>query len=701
MACERSPFRPEILREDAPSDGPRIEELLSSPGIAAHRRAAALRAELEGLVPPPDADLREEAPRWVFFPWRRTMVELLGPRAFDRLRLDRNRNKITSEEQSRLRRLTVAIIGLSVGSASAQALAREGLCGHLVLADFDAVELSNLNRAAATVLDLGENKAVTAARHVAEVDPYLPVTVEPAGIRGDDLDRFLEGVDLVVEECDSFDAKVAVRLAARERRVPVFMETSDRGLLDVERFDSAPHRPIFHGLAEGLHPEALSGLSTEEKVPYLLRILEARELSSRSAASLVEIGETITTWPQLASDVSLGASLLAAAIRRWTLEPTSLPSGRVRVDLDEQLGSLAQPPVPRAEIRRAATSRGPLPTGLEDALLEAARLAPSGGNAQPWRLRARADGLDVYLDRSKTSRMDVEHRGSLVAIGAALLNARVVAGARHRLGAVRILPEGDASDLVGCVDLGRHGGEPHVELARQVPRRVSNRRHGDGRPLEADLARRLADEVSAEGARLVWLTGHDLRAAIPLWAESDRLRFLTEALHREMMSELRVPGVDDLRSGLDVRALELTASGEAKLDIARRPDVMRELRAWGGGARLGEDTRDRLASASGVALVVIPSKSAAAYVRGGMAVERLWLRAQAAGLAVHPMSPTFLYAQSEAEARQVAGPEHGAALMALRRRLSGLACLAPDEALALSLRVSHAPPPRAVSLRER
>ena len=37
---------------------------------------------------------------------------------------------------------------------------------------------------------------------------------------------------MVIEECDSLDLKSMVRAAARDARIPVLMETSDRGLLD-------------------------------------------------------------------------------------------------------------------------------------------------------------------------------------------------------------------------------------------------------------------------------------------------------------------------------------------------------------------------------------------------------------------------------------------------------------------------------------
>ena len=43
------------------------------------------------------------------------------------------------------------------------------------------------------------------------------------------------------------DIKAILREGARARRIPVLMATSDRGLVDVERFDLEPQRQILHG----------------------------------------------------------------------------------------------------------------------------------------------------------------------------------------------------------------------------------------------------------------------------------------------------------------------------------------------------------------------------------------------------------------------------------------------------------------------
>ncbi|WP_206491089.1 Rv1355c family protein [Rhodococcus sp. KRD162] len=297
---------------------------------------------------PTAADAGEEPPRWVYYPWHRTLVRVLGPRGFDRLRLDRNRNKIAIEEQARLRGLRIGIVGLSVGHAVAHTLALEGLCGELRLADFDELDLSNLNRVPASVLDLGVNKAVVAARRIAELDPYLNVQVFADGVRADTLDSFLDGLDLVVEECDSIDTKLLVRHHARARGIPVVMETSDGGVLDVERFDLEPDRPVFHGLLGELDTADVAGMSIEQKSTIAATLLDPSKLTARMTASLPEIGRTISTWPQLGGDVALGGAAVTAAVRTFGRgEP--LPSGRRRIDLDGLVSTGLDPVAGHAE----------------------------------------------------------------------------------------------------------------------------------------------------------------------------------------------------------------------------------------------------------------------------------------------------------------------------------------------------------------
>jgi hypothetical protein len=61
-------------------------------------------------------------------------------------------------------------------------------------------------------------------------------------------------------------------------------------------------------------------------------ILGVETLSDRCAASMREIGETLTTWPQLGSEILLGGATVSAAVRLLILG-MPLTSGRYYVDL--------------------------------------------------------------------------------------------------------------------------------------------------------------------------------------------------------------------------------------------------------------------------------------------------------------------------------------------------------------------------------
>ena len=688
------PYAAMVLQDSRAKDQAVLADLYSDPQVEVIDHRNSLLTQWNRMLPLPSKQELTEPFRWAYYPWRRTLVAVPGPLAFRRLRLDRNRNKITAVEQQEMRRLAIGVVGLSAGHAIAHTLAMEGLCRLLRLADFDSVELSNLNRMPATVFDLGINKAVVTARRIAELDPYMEVQIYPAGLTDESIDTFLDGVDLVIEECDSLDMKVRVRTEARVRRIPVFMQTSDRGLFDVERFDREPDRELFHGLlGAGLDPHALRNLTTHDKAPYVMRILEAPALSARMAASMVEIDRSISTWPQLGGEIQLGAATVAAAVRRYGCGE-NLPSGRIRIDLDSAFDELDRAAPAAAPLLvddcEAADLTRQIPERAVDAVIHAIRLAPSGGNSQPWSISATPSSVDIHLSAVRTSAMDVCFRGSYVAIGAAAFNARVAAARHSVLGTVEEFPEGPVSDVIMSISLGH---ETDASLSSQYPamiQRISNRTTGRRAPLSTRLAAELQDAAQAEGAVLHLITDLDqLTLLADVLAESDRLRYLTPMLHEQMISELKWPGLDPLDTGIDVRTLGVDAGELAKLQIASRFDVIAYLAAWGVGHALGDGTRDRILSSSAVAVIALDRDTARDYLRGGAAAERVWIRACQDGLGVQPVSPVFLYARTEDDLRGLSA-RFCTELSELQRRFDrivGLGAQAP----ALVIRISHEP----------
>lgn len=344
-------YKPQFFRIYNPLDADHFNLLISDPDLVIHDAIQHQLAELIRMrhptLPLGMEHINEyiqahicklglhEYGVWVLFPWSKRLVHILDEQEFIEVRTSRNQFKIFPEEQELLQTKTVGIVGLSVGSAIAITMAMERSFGSVVLADFDHIDLSNLNRVRARLSDLGMNKAVLMAREIAEIDPFLQVDVFLDGITPDNIGDFFQrfgGLDLIIDECDSLEIKIALRQTAKQAKKPLVMETSDRGMLDIERYDLEPERLIFHGRLEGFALEGLASLDATARAQYLMAVVGINEVSDRLRHSYGQIGKTITTWPQLASAVMMGGGTTADVARRILLnEP--LGSGRFYIDM--------------------------------------------------------------------------------------------------------------------------------------------------------------------------------------------------------------------------------------------------------------------------------------------------------------------------------------------------------------------------------
>lgn len=278
---------------------------------------------------------------WIFFPWNNTAVQTLPEADFFTVRTARNKEVITIAEQERFRRLTVGVAGLSVGSSVLWALTLSGGPKVIKIADFDAIELSNLNRLRASIIDLGANKAWVAARQVWELDPYADLRVWDEGLNKDTIEDFLVGepkLEAFVDQMDSLDMKAQGRVIAREHGIPVLMATDngDSVILDVERFDLEPKRALFHGLVEDINEASASRLDYQHWLEMATGIVGPEFLTENMQKSLLAIGRSIASVPQLGATAGVAGAAMAFALRRIAAGQ-DMPSGRYQISLEEKL----------------------------------------------------------------------------------------------------------------------------------------------------------------------------------------------------------------------------------------------------------------------------------------------------------------------------------------------------------------------------
>ncbi|WP_049567624.1 ThiF family adenylyltransferase [Nonomuraea sp. SBT364] len=310
-------WRPHLVRLAA-GERLRFGALCREHGIAVLDTIDRQLDELASLRPPAGERARPDDLAaygcWAYLPWTAQVTHLLPPDEYLQVVTDRNRNKITRAEQRILRTKRVGVLGLSVGAEAAVVIAQEHLCGHLVLADFDRLELSNLNRLGAGHADLGLLKTRIAARRIAAIDPYLQVTLVEEEVGRDNVEDLLRGLDLLVEECDGMAAKYDTRTAARRLGLNVVYAADERGFLSVEPYATHPELPPFHGLVgPGL------GGSADRFAALVEWLGGASALSERSKESVGLIGTDLSGYPQLAGEARYAAGQIAHVARRLLL----------------------------------------------------------------------------------------------------------------------------------------------------------------------------------------------------------------------------------------------------------------------------------------------------------------------------------------------------------------------------------------------
>ena len=151
--------------------------------------------------------------------------------------------------QERLLQSRVLIVGLGgLGSPAALYLAAAGV-GTLVVADFDAVDLTNLQRQILHTTDrLGMAKVDSAIQALGALNPDVQVEGYRGLIDAECLPGLLEGVDAVVDACDNFATRYAVNAACQRHQIPLVSGAAIRAEGQVTVFPGTPGGPCYQCL---------------------------------------------------------------------------------------------------------------------------------------------------------------------------------------------------------------------------------------------------------------------------------------------------------------------------------------------------------------------------------------------------------------------------------------------------------------------
>lgn len=171
------------------------------------------------------------------------------------------------------------------------------------------------------------------------------------------------------------------------------------------------------------------------------------------------------------------------------------------------------------------------------ALVQAATLAPSSHNTQPWLFRLEGEVIELLADRTRALPVnDPDDRELTISCGCALLNLRIAAAAAGLQAQVEPWPDAADTDLLARVHLAPGRADPtDAALQAAMAERRTYRERFAATAVDPMALHSLVHAVHSEAASLAVLDTTDQRlAAAALVAEGDAMLWANPSWRREL-----------------------------------------------------------------------------------------------------------------------------------------------------------------------
>lgn len=584
----------------------------------------------------------------------------------------RNIGLLTPEEQQKLSHATVAVPGMGgVGGSHLITLTRTGV-GRFHMADFDIFEPANINRQfGARVPDLGRSKLEVMKEQALSINPYLELSLFEEGINQANVDRFLDGVDVVLDGLDFFNF---------EMRRLLFRKAAEKGIHVITAgpmgFSSAMlvFSPLGMGFDEYFNIRKQMG--EEEKYlsfalglsprPTHIKYMDLKKVDFNSKA-----GPSLNIACQICSGMA-ATEAVKILLGRGKVRPVpyyvqydpylnKLCKGRLFMGnknplqqikmkavkfLLERNKKAVQPVVPDKPSFKLDPCDA-IPEPLIDYLIQAGIQAPSGDNCQPWRFNRSKNRIDLYLDPEKDlSFFNINQVASLISCGAVLENIKIAASSFGMDAKIEYMPDQEGDSPIASVGLIPDKVKKD-DLSDFIWARHTNRKFYKKTLVSSSILQVMESSIHMiPGAKLQFITQKDdLKKLGRIIYQIDRIRTEHRPIHEHLMKMIRFTDQEVLekKDGLPLKNLEAGLAGELFLKATKPWSVMNMVNRLGIGRMVAFHSYKGIVNSSGAALLTIDGRGDLDFIKGGEALERVWLTISSLGLAMQPMTAITLF----------------------------------------------------------
>ncbi len=577
----------------------------------------------------------------------------------------RNIGLLTHEEQEKLSNATVAIPGMGgVGGVHLITMVRSGV-GRFHISDFDTYEPANVNRQfGAHVPGFGRPKMEVMKELALSINPYIEIKEFPEGINSENMDDFLDGVQVVLDGLDFFSFDTRRLLFTRAPEKGIYVITAGPMGFSSAMLIFSPHKGMrfdeYFNIIEGMAPQDkyLSfGLGLAPR-PTHIKYMDLSKVDLDSKA-----GPSLNIACQICSGMA-GTEAVRIILNKGGIKPVPCyfqfdpylqkyrkgklylgnrnPIQRTKMWIVKKIlgrkKTKGSPPPPSVPV--VAIKKGEIPDELIRFLVSMGTWATSADNCQPWKFTWDGETLSLLKDPDRSGFFyDVNHESTFITFGAVIENIRVAATHYGFEASINMFPSKDNPDVMAEMRFQKTdvGEDP---LFPFLMNRCVNRKPYRKEKVENDIVDELKDTVAEiPGAGMVWMDDEGVQRRMrKIIFDADRVLFENQRLHEGLFRWIRFGREEESKMdgmGLDVLGLNYFQRQGFRLISNWR--VLSCLNCFGMSRATGLNSVMLLKQSPVYCLLTMDERSPTGYIRGGMAVERFWIKANASGLSLQPM----------------------------------------------------------------
>lgn len=590
------------------------------------------------------------------------------------LAFSRNIGWVTEAEQAVLRSKRIAIAGLGgVGGSHLLTLTRLGI-GHFHIADLDIFEQENFNRQAGGSMPyVGRAKADVLEELALDINPELGMRKFSSGVDLNNLDDFLDGVDLYVDALDFFAVTIrrAVFAACAEKGIPAI--TAAPLGMGVAFLAFLPGQMTFEEYFR------LEGQPEDEQLLRFLLGLSPAMLQVKYLVDDTRLDLNAHKGPSTGMACELCAGMAGTHALKILLNRGEVPAAPSGLHFDAYRNKMVKTwrpggndnPLQRIGlkiVRKRLSTRlsANLATSSTDAqeevatplarILDYARWAPSGDNTQPWQFEVLGEAhLMIHTrDTRDWCVYDLAGRASQTSVGALLENIAIAAQSEGLMADFSLV--NPAAELL--VDVRFSALSQPLEPSPLLP--YIKTRSVQRRPLATRLLmpmhKQALEAAVGEAYRVIWFEGRQKKwqvARLLLRAAGIRLTIPeVYKVHKKIIhwgvqfSPDRIPDQALGADALTTKMMKWALHSWARIKTLNR---------YFGGTLMPKIQLDLVPALRCAAHFVIvanqPREATGDFLSGGRAMQRFWLTATKLGLQLQPEMTPLIFSTYAREGR--------------------------------------------------